>query len=311
MLPPASLPLALGPNPLSWPSGPFLGLYLVLLLLLAVWCARRRRAFMASFELREPPPVPLDDPYEVAWLAGGVPRVTALAVFRLVAAGAIEWRSKFTGARLIQRGTQDAAALHPIELAVARAVRERGNKGLPPEQLGPLVAAAARPLEIRLASLGLRPTCDERTRAGLGLVWPLLLLLGGGLLRLGIGLSNARPVGFLLLCLVLTVVLAVGIGRPARHLTAAGLEILNQRRERHRHLRRLGGAPSEERLAECSLGLALFGPTALSSLTGYERLAKDLGKQATAGGGGDVSTSTSGCSSGCGGSGCGGCGGGD
>jgi uncharacterized protein (TIGR04222 family) len=294
-------------------NGPaFLGFYATFFVIATIWSFWRARNAVNRFDRTGYFPE-LTDPYETAYLAAGAPRAAQLAVVRLMHSGHVEWKSGFTGKRLLFLKPATGGGLNGIERKMLHAVQQKGNKGLPVSEAHNAVLPEMRALEVRLASLGLRPTESERKKAGWSAALPLLVLLGTGIIKLGVGLSRGKPVGFLVILLFLTLILAIIAGSSARRLTRTGVELLTKLRMEKDRPR---GDPSFE--AVC-WNLALMGPAALAGIPAFAAMHRDLerqmGNSAASSSSGGCGTSGSGCDSGgsgCGGGGgCGGCGGGD
>lgn len=299
-------------NLLSTISGThFLVGYGLALVAANLWASARWRAHQRAVSTSDP--VEIDDPCEIAFLAGGARRVAQLATIRLLAAGRVEWIPKWSGPRLVaDPSAEPAGSLTPLETEIFSLVRARGSKGLPANQLIQGVAPLLRPVEVRLATLGLRPTSSERASGAFATIWPLLLLIGIGIIRIAIGLGRDRPVGFLIAGVILAVISAVFWGKRGGYLTAAGRHRLDALRERHRDRQSLRFDNPSAHLPEIALGVALFGPASVASLLGYGSIHREIQSHIGASGGSSAGSDTSGCGSGCSsgcGGGCGGCGG--
>jgi uncharacterized protein (TIGR04222 family) len=180
-------------------------------------------------------------------------------------------------------GRRDAASLRDIRTGAASTVAALHEQLAEP---GLLVAAG----DVALALL---------VPLVIGLAVPVI-----GLLRLANGLAAGRPVGFLVVALVVTalVSLIAFARRPFR--SRRGDAVLDQLRFEHA---RLKGNIREGVASDVALDVALFGVGALVG-SKFDLLRKTLAPPAGSGDGGW----SSGCSSGggCGGGGCGGGGGG-
>lgn len=292
---------------LDWNGSTFILFYIVALIVAAVWSrSRASRAFdslgRAGHDL-EP-----SDPYEIAYLAAGPSQVAKLAVVRLIQQGLVSWKSAWITPKIVYQ--QDGAGGTTAERKILVAARKKGTPGLPVKDIPLLIKEEMRPLEVRLASLGLRPTSEEITKAGFRSVLPLISLIVLGCVKLAIGLGRDKPVLFLVALLVVTAVVAVVMARPTRKLTPAGKKLLDKYRLEHERTRGAADIDDPEWL---TLNVALFGTAALAGIPLFEGIQKDLDRQISqqaanqAGGG---CSSGCGTSSGCGGGGgCGGCGG--
>ena len=289
-------------SPLNWSGAPFLMLYGMLFILCIVWSLRIKAKRFAAFEKPDPPD-PLTDPYDIAFLAGGGRRVMQAALTRLCSTGALEYVKAGMWKRRLRPTGVLPDPLHPVESAVLDTARFKGEeKGMALAELTGCAPDALRCIENRLALLGLKPAQRERTRAAMASMLPfgLLLLMGG--LKVLIGITRDRPVAFLLICMGVTIVIAVVINSRLTYLTPAGRAMLDTLRS----LWRSAGTPRKTP-HDIGYGVALFGTAVLIGVPGMDILREDFKSLQQA-----DSSSGGGCSSGCSSSGCGGggCGGG-
>jgi uncharacterized protein (TIGR04222 family) len=284
-------------------SGPqFLLLYVALfaVTVLVVVLARRRA-------LAGPPgaatPARLD-PYEAAWLNGGSVLVATTAVTTLLRDGFLTSTSR--RGRRVRLGTRAAppAGAHPVEWATYQLVAAQPNRTLADVQaaLGREPAVAAVRERLRLG--GLAPTPEQRARyRAAGLWFVPLLVLGGA--RVAAGSANGRPVGFLVVLLVVTVAAAVVPALRVPEVTALGRRTLGRLRADTRKPS-VGASP-----AELGMATALFGAGVLWAADVETALALRVPREhgAHLGGIGHVGGDGGGASCGGGGCGGGGCGG--
>jgi uncharacterized protein (TIGR04222 family) len=252
--------------------------------------------------------IPELNPYDLAYLYGGRPRVLATALVRLKEQGHVDVaedghviiRDVPIGGDHVEREVFDVLA------------KQSGNQ----LELKPLQQVVKDLEESRFAPLreqGLLPTQSARV---VGVAIPLMLCLGAiflfGIVRLLMGLANDRPVGYLVLSLVVTfLVTMIAFARRIRRTRKADavLANLSQRHERLRTLR------SDLQPGDASLAVAVFGVSVLSGTTYaamYDRMSR-LDARGAGGGCGSTGCSGAGCGGGggcSGGGGCGGCGGG-
>lgn len=160
------------------------------------------------------------------------------------------------------------------------------------------VHAARLAVRLRREGLLLRPEALMRLR-WLSIV-PYAVLFLIGLYRLRAGSALGEPTGFLVALLGLTVLLALIRFARIDQRTIAGIEAVEQLRERSSRLKR---APQP---GEAALAVALFGTGVLVG-TPWEPVHAMRQQGSGNSGGGDGGSSDGG--SGCGGGGCGGCGG--
>jgi len=301
---------------LDWNGPDFLVFFVIALVTISCWCLRRVRDALDPLDRHQSDEAALD-PFQAAFLCAGPPRVLQLTIARLVHRELVDWTSQGSEARLNIVKSTPTGDLHPAERALCDKVAQAGDKGLPVSQAGRAIAPAMRSIEVALATLGLRPTAEERNAAISSRLSPLLLLLLLGIVKLGLGLSREKPVMFLFLLLLATLVIFFVIASNGPRLTPSGIAVLDALRTRNEIDRDRLAEPHEADLPLVSDSVALFGPLALASIPIYAGIHGDMEKlQARARDG----SSTSGCSTGCGtggsdggsgcGSGCGGCGGG-
>lgn len=271
-------------NPLDLGGGAFLALYLGLLAVaVAAGMVIPHAARPAGRRCRE-----LRDPAALAVLAGGAARLAETVVARLLAAGAL----LIAGKRFVVGG------------AAAGVTGKAERRVLALSQPMPWAAIAATlrpevaPVEQRLETAGLLFDGDAAAAMRWRQTVPYLALLALGVMKLAVGVWRERPVGFLVLLLGVTAVLAVVRWAVLDRRTTAGVAMLTAARRRAERLRR---APTRD---ELDLAVALFGTVVLlgSGWAGFHRL-----RSRPADGGGDGGGSDGGSDGGCGGGGCGGC----
>ena len=166
--------------------------------------------------------------------ADGVLRVVMAAPGRLNAAGHQMHRDLAGPARRRQRlrlaaGTAPPAGAHPVEWATYQLVATRPDH--PRWALGAELcrAPAMAAVRERLQQGGLAPTPEQRTRYRATGLWfvPLLAL---GAARVAAGSANGRPVGFLVVALLVTVVTAAVLSVRVPAATALGKRSLTMLR---------------------------------------------------------------------------------
>jgi uncharacterized protein (TIGR04222 family) len=313
---PASIPL------LDWTGPQFLAFYVTALIVLVLWCRRGARRSLNRYDNpREN--ATLSDPYDIAYLSGGGGRVLQLAVARLIQQRLASWKAGFFGARLI--AATDTVPVHcpaPEKELLDRLIRVR-EKGIPVREAGRWVYPSLRAIEVRLASLGLRPTGEERGGSRVLSVMPLIGLGLLGLVKVFVGIGRDKPVWILVFLLLATLVAIAVIVSSVPRLTPSGELLLEKLRLRNQAGLQGAGAAGWDDLVMFSQAVALFGPTAVAAHPAFTAIHGDLEKlhaqaanRSAAGcGGASGCSGASGCGggggSGCGGGGCGGCGGGD
>ncbi|MBV8500148.1 MAG: TIGR04222 domain-containing membrane protein [Paucibacter sp.] len=284
--------LALPANPLAWPGKNFLLLYIVLMALGYVATRLWRRALRVG-----PQPASMGqlDRFETALLAGGPQRVVDAAVAEMLSTDQLLWdRDK-------KQLVQAPGGAAPVEPVLAGVLQELQRNARPPLSPRGALSDCIRQLGDRLQRGGLWLDPDQSRR----LAWRPMLISAGLLLfgaaKLAVGLRNDRPVGLLVILMIMTFFGSLGMALAAGRRSRAGEERLSELEQSLQHSVR---AP---RSSDLALAVALGGTGVLigTAYAGYHRQvhASDSssgGDSGGDGGGGDG-----------GGSGCGGCGGGD
>jgi uncharacterized protein (TIGR04222 family) len=292
-------------NPFDWPGLVFLSFYFLLFLLglaTAVWLRWR---------LRLPPPdegaeTPQLEPYQVAYLAGG-PVLALNAVLSRLAAGGylvIEPKTLKMTSKSDLPDTADS-----LEKAVFAEIGLSDNLRALRRQTGSLIDRLADPLHEN----GLLVPPERSLAARLV---PVMVMLGVamiGLIKIVVGAERHRPVGFLIIgCIVTVVAGLVGFARPVFR-SRRGDDILDRLRRENAPLQTMAAHRAENlRGTDLTLAVALFGLGVLSlgPLADLRKMLQPpMGSSGSCGGGG--SWGGGGCGGGGCGGGCGGCGGGD
>ncbi len=262
------------------------------------------------------------DPYEAAWLSGGAPRVFTTALASLVNRGVLELSSSrfsWSGARTQCRRTGievDARALHVVERMCLDA--------MPPSRVeAATLTAIARGKLAMQGGASVQVGILRRRLENAGLIFPrgqcsalmgwavaaLSLLLTVAAARLIHGLSELKPIGYLIILLLVNVALLVLVLRHAATNTTLGRRQLAKSKAAHASMR--SKAPASPQLF--AMGFAIFGLQSGSAdprFDGFKRLMLNNGQSDGADGGSGCSAGGDGAG-GCGGGGCGGggCGG--
>lgn len=271
-------------GPFDWTGGPFLILYLVLLVIVVI-----AGVIIPARQLPEGRRQKVSDPDQLAFLAGGRARFADGVVARLLAGRALVMNGKDKLDVRMRNGT--GAAENSVLALTAPLDWPRIERTLRPTANG---------LHQRLQRAGLMLTSAERSNLRYWALLPYLTLLMFGATKWFIGDARERPVGFLTVLLVVTAILALIRAFTIPKLTRAGVAALGDAREEADRIRR---APLT---GEMGLAVALFGTTVLagSDLDAFHRM-----RAASGGDGGSSGGDGGGDGGGCGGGGCGGCGG--
>jgi uncharacterized protein (TIGR04222 family) len=284
----------------------FLLLYLVLFAVTVLGVVLARRRALASDGAAVPARL---DPYEAAELNGGDDLVVITAASNLLRSGSLVNAGRRRGqpARLVTGPAPDPAA-HPVEWAVYQEVATSPNRRLKDLRAELEQTSALAALRERLRLRGPAPTPEQRARCRAAALWfvPLLAL---GAARVAAGSANGRPVGFLVVFLLVTVVVAAALARRVPNATELGRRTLQALRAEHP---RPGSGASP---AQLSMATALFGAGVLwaadTDIAMMLRVPREQGFSAgfggDGGGGGGGGCGGGGCGGGgCGGDGCGG-----
>ena len=291
-------------------SSTFLLAYIVLAAAVVVGSVRTRRALTDVFAER--PPGRVDTrPYDVAFLNGGPDLALTAALSAMHRTGTIGT----AGRGVVVTTARPDARADELE----RAVHHAAATAVPRRQLAAAggVASALHRIEQRLIAAGLLLSGERRARIRLVGGW-VLVVAALGLVRIVAGVANGRPVGFLIILVVLLLVVGVLLVVRVPRRTRGGDALLRRLAADHHAL-----APSMRPdwevygPAGAALSIGVFGVGALWAADpafATELAAQRAASQSAAGGyagGGDSGSGggDSGGGGGCGGGGCGGCGG--
>jgi uncharacterized protein (TIGR04222 family) len=306
-------------NPFDFDGPTFLMLYAILSTLAIVSALLLRQALrggeMASVDDSL-------DPYEAAYLSGGKRMAIRTALATLVEQGALTVRmveKKLLGLlpvtvqyRLVAEGPLSDNT-SSLEQTIYHASAGEGQT-IP--KLHEAADFQAARLAERLQQDGLLLDESQFAKARW---WPTLLVAGlavFGAIKIAVGASRDRPVGFLIAAVLATFVVAacflIGTSR-----TRSGDQLLKELRRKHARLNVAAHGPAHDLpAADLTLATALFG-TAVLVGGPLDDLRAALMAPPKRGGGGGATGCAGGCGSGCGGGGggcggggCGGCGGG-
>lgn len=254
------------------------------------------------------------DAYETAYLNGGPKLVIETAIATLVRSKAIHLSfvdHTFSPVAGSQRG------FHPLEQTVQRLVESREATTV--RTIRAKAANAASQIGERLKNLGLILDQQQSVTAQ----WLPLLLFGlvllAGSIKLFVGFTRGRPIGFLFVLCLITAFIAYRLYKSPPLRTASGDSFLESLKQDNAALGSTAKSQPEQLAAgDVSLAMALFGMTALAFTDqSWSELKKQIFPPISSGsssGGSSCSSSSCGssgsssCGGGCGGGGCGGCG---
>ena len=277
---------ALPANPLDWTAEPFLTLYVVTIVAGVALALGVRSVLRVSD--RRPRQDGLGE-IDLAYLAGGPTRAADTVILGFMLAGGA--RLEGTGGEIV---FAEQASRLPHHLTPFGGY---ASGAMPRADLIKRMDARLEAIRHDLIERGLLLTREQAGRSIAAVVGIMGLVAGFGGLKIAVGLSRGKPVGFLVVLVFVAVIAGIVLCLEAVRRTRAGTEALADYRARHERAAR---APRDR---EIPLAFALTGPAVLAgtAYAAYGDLLKASGSGGD-GGGGD---------GGGGGGGCGGCGGGD
>ncbi len=271
----------MGLGPFDLTGGPFLLVYGILFAAAAI-----ASLTMPIWSRPDGRPGRIDAADELAYLAGGTVRMAEAAMVRLLVAGAIaqERRQRFR-TKIPNAGTT------PAERTILGAAQPAKWRDLVRGLSG-----YSQEVERRLANKGLFMDPGQVLRQRIVNSVPLIVLLLFGSIKLLIGESRGRPVGYLTTFLVITAAFAIARFFTVDRRTRSAYKLLADESAK---AERLSRAPASE---EMGMAVALFGTAVLagSVLSEFYKMRRndtDGGESGNGAGGGG------------GDGGCGGCGG--
>jgi len=268
----------------------------------------RRRA-----ESGPAPKIDLGDPYLIAYLRGGENEALRVAVISLVASGMVVMDNQ-----IIRRADHvtGGMAKHPIEYEVLK------KFGAPGEAASVFkdnhLKSALLPYRDKLELAGLMPDGAVRSARLMRLALALMALGIVGVIKIQIGLSLERPIGYLALMMIVAMIFALCVSFP--RLTARGKAVLEDLKNLYSGLRtRVNSSNPGGAIMDLAMFAAVFGIGALAATPfGYARTlfpqatssssCGSSGSSCSSSDGGSSCGSSSDGGSSCGGGGCGGCG---
>ena len=259
--------------------------------------------------------------YEVAFLAGGKSQMIGTAIISLEQQGYIEVVTKqldvtvytweklvpkkntaYTWEKLVLKKTFDNIC-DPVEKLVAQDIVAVDGAIKRVFQMSSIEYG----IRDRLQKLGLVLSDNQSLKAQIYPSLIMLSLLGIGLLKVFVGISRDKPVGFLLMCMVVLLIFGIRFFvKPYR--SRYGDRVLNDLIARSQKLKKANSSDSQFPLA-----FALFGGIALASDKSWippdQTFRFNRLTSSSSGRDGGYGGECDGGGGGCGGGGCGGCGG--
>ena len=303
-------------NPLEMTGPQFLKFYVILMIVAAIVARLLKRA-LVSPRWTDSRHINLD-PYEAAYLRGGARQAVDAAIAMLAQRQLLKVSKT---ARTVSTTAPLPAGAHWFERAVHQTISPSSGRQINDIRSSSLLEPHTDRLAEQLKQRGLIPddTRWQMARVVSGLL--MLAVLALGVMKVFVGVSRHRPVGFLVfLCIITGIITMIVINsRPAR--TRLGEQALTQLRGESAALQ-MAARTRPELLAsgDVALAIGLFGIEALAFTNDtWTDLRAALrpppstssGSSSSSCGGSSCSSSSCGssCGGGCGG-GCGGCGGG-
>jgi uncharacterized protein (TIGR04222 family) len=246
-------------------------------------------------------------PSEAATLAGGPSRAVYASLAALRTSQAVGTGTK----GVLNVAGPPPSDAGPLDLAVYDAAQRRVAVSRLAHE--PRVQSALADIGVRVAHAGWLLDPSARGRARLGGIL-LVALAGFGAFRAVSGIANDRPVGYLVMLCIITLLLSIYFFAVPR-VSRLGRKVLDHARNRHAHLApRQSPSWSTYGVAGAAMGVALFGTAAFwaadpafAAEAGLRRAGTGDASGSSWGGGGGGDGGGGGCGGGgCGGGGCGG-----
>lgn len=300
--------LLLQMNPFELVGPKFLALYTVVAFIACLVAYVLRRS-AAGFDPDSRLSAAKLDAYEAAYLSGGSKLSIETAIAALVRGKAL----RLSIANRTLSADAGARFSHPFEQTVYRIVESgqaRTVKGVRTK-----ATEAAEKIATRLKALGLVINEEQSVRARILPVILMLMVLLFGVIKILIGISRNRPVGFLFVMCAITGLIAILFykSRPLR--TKYGDRTLSQLKRDNAALESTAKSkPDQLGSLDVALAVALFGVSSLGftdeswSALRRQILPVSSGSSGSSSCGSSSSCGGSSCGGGCGGGGCGGCG---
>ncbi|MEI8281509.1 MAG: TIGR04222 domain-containing membrane protein, partial [Armatimonadota bacterium] len=287
---------AFGGNPLDMRGPDFLQFYIVLFLVLFGVGLGIRSLLRLPSELGSSIPGDLD-PYSVAYLNGKSVLAVNAAITSLLTQQVIELDVRKLSLRTVQF---DYVPTHELEREILSFTGSAGGIRIP--TLRNRCQAVISRIHDQMESQGFVLSSKQRTISSLSSFVVAMAAPAYGLMKIQVGISRERPVLFLeILCVLSVVICLFLLITPFR--SRRGDKMLASIRQSRSHLRTVGRHVGQANSHDIALGMALFGVAALSG-SAYAAQARRLAPQpgaSSCGGGSSCSSSSSSCSGGSGG----------
>jgi len=285
-------------NPFDLSGPPFLVFYIGVALIVIIGL----KLVIDEAEGGAPRPLPLSDPYQIAWLRGGTPEAARIAVLSLIDRGLLA----VSGDKLVNLGSTQSSVREAIERAILARCAQSGTPATAVLD-DPAVERACAPYRARLERLQLMPDAAMRAQRNRWLATAIAILLGVALGKIVIAFGRGRyNVQFLVVLMALGLWIVFRLVRRPR--TQLGNRVLKDLRRLFGSLRQRAPTIRPGAMtSDAMLLAAVFGISALPAV-GFADFLRVYKKAASSGDGCGSGCGTA-CGSGCGGGGGGGCGG--
>lgn len=254
-------------------------------------------------------------PYEVACLIGGESRAAEAALASLAEQGIVSTESEKLWFGLVRNVRLKCVTPLLSEDRLERSMVQQLSNGISETKV--LLAHGSREakyLTDALSAKGLLETWDQFRMAALVPALLLSPVLAMGIVKLGVGLSRGKPVGFLILALVVASMLLAGMMIKPRR-SRAGNRVAREFRQRFVELASIPVSRGPHSAKDMAMGVAIHGASCIQSPELADLKQQLIAHQQSCDGGwsgcgsGGDGGGGGGCGGGCGGGGCGGCGG--
>lgn len=257
--------------------------------------------------------MPLTDRYDIAFLGGGGDRVVDAALAALYSLKLVNVDGSQSPAKLWAEADMPIPEdLHEVEVRVLKAVPERDK--VSPAEVRKALQPMMQEMQERLAEARVLESGPGLRRLRWLAALPLVVVMLVGMAKVYVGMSRDRPVGFLVVFLIFSMVILLWRVSHLSRRTKDGERLWREFKKRPPVTPsqvEKGGMMGDP--AQVAMLVALGGYAALQ-MPAYSNLHSALYRTSSSDSGGSGGCgSSSGCSggsSGCGSSGCGGCGGG-
>lgn len=291
----------------------FLALYVVLLGGATVFAVIWRQARRGPSDTPDLKTLRLD-PFDIAYLSGGQNGLARASAVALVHRGLIELQSGGKLHRIGAKKLPDLASyhLHWCEQAVY---------GWMEKQWFPRLSTVSNAIDAssirkRLDNEGLTLDGNSRFTTAAVQASVFLVVLAIGVIKIGVGVSRDRPVGFLIVLCFITIAIMLGTGKPPWR-SRRGDVVLDLLRKANKTLQTTAASDTISLAAEDVVmafslwGVSMLNGAIFASTRAAMRPASASGWSSSCGsgcGGGGGGCGGGGGGGGCGGGGCGGCG---